>query len=73
MESVAYSPRKDLLQIKGISEAKVDKIVEAGMSFFVSVSVIFSPYELGSSKYLKQNVFLDVNSFQIGPNGFHKR
>lgn len=32
VESVAYSPRKDLLQIKGISEAKVDKIVEAGTS-----------------------------------------
>ena len=31
IESVAYSPRKDLLQIKGISEAKVDKIIEAGM------------------------------------------
>lgn len=31
VESVAYSPRKELLQIKGISEAKVDKIIEAGM------------------------------------------
>ncbi|OAY73225.1 DNA repair protein RAD [Ananas comosus] len=30
VESVAYSPRKDLLQIKGISDAKVDKIIEAG-------------------------------------------
>jgi len=30
VESVAYTPRKDLLQIKGISEAKVDKIIEAG-------------------------------------------
>ena len=30
VEAVAYTPRKDLLQIKGISEAKVDKIVEAG-------------------------------------------
>lgn len=35
VEAVAYSPRKDLLQIKGISEAKVDKIIEAGMSFIV--------------------------------------
>ncbi|GFS38477.1 RAS associated with diabetes protein 51 [Actinidia rufa] len=33
VESVAYSPRKDLLQIKGISDAKVDKIVEAGMFY----------------------------------------
>ncbi|KAJ0030189.1 hypothetical protein Pint_13597 [Pistacia integerrima] len=32
VESVAYSPRKELLQIKGISEAKVDKIIEAGTS-----------------------------------------
>lgn len=39
VESVAYSPRKDLLQIKGISEAKVDKIVEAGMSSFFTVVV----------------------------------
>lgn len=31
VESVAYSPRKELLQIKGISDAKVDKIIEAGM------------------------------------------
>ncbi|KAK8550370.1 hypothetical protein V6N12_039083 [Hibiscus sabdariffa] len=29
VESIAYTPRKDLLQIKGISEAKVDKIMEA--------------------------------------------
>jgi DNA repair protein RAD51 len=31
VEAVAYSPRKDLLQIKGISDAKVDKIIEAGL------------------------------------------
>jgi DNA repair protein RAD51 len=30
VESVAYTPRKDLMQIKGISEVKVDKIIEAG-------------------------------------------
>ncbi|KAG0494517.1 hypothetical protein HPP92_005511 [Vanilla planifolia] len=36
VEAVAYSPRKDLLQIKGISEAKVDKIIEAGTFSFVS-------------------------------------
>ncbi|XP_078172093.1 RAS associated with diabetes protein 51 isoform X2 [Carex rostrata] len=29
VEAVAYSPRKELLQIKGISDAKVDKIIEA--------------------------------------------
>ena len=30
VEAVCYSPRKELLRIKGISEAKVDKIIEAG-------------------------------------------
>ncbi|CAA6659283.1 unnamed protein product [Spirodela intermedia] len=35
VESVAYTPRKDLLQIKGISEAKVDKIIEAAGSLGV--------------------------------------
>ncbi|VFQ98283.1 unnamed protein product [Cuscuta campestris] len=35
VESVMYDPRKDLVQIKGISEAKVDKIIEAGLSFSV--------------------------------------
>ncbi|KAM3221388.1 DNA repair protein RAD51 [Capsicum annuum] len=29
VESVVYAPRKELLHIKGISEAKVDKIIEA--------------------------------------------
>ncbi|EFJ31328.1 hypothetical protein SELMODRAFT_408953 [Selaginella moellendorffii] len=29
VEAVAYSPKKELLKIKGISEAKVDKITEA--------------------------------------------
>ena len=33
VESVAFSPRKELLQIKGISsDAKVDKIIQAGVS-----------------------------------------
>jgi DNA repair protein RAD51 len=38
VESVAYSPRKDLLQIKGISEVKVDKIIEAGMNCVILLS-----------------------------------
>jgi len=43
VESVTYSPRKDLLQIKGISEAKVDKIIEAGMLYFPSfLNVVLS-------------------------------
>ncbi|CAI0448185.1 unnamed protein product, partial [Linum tenue] len=40
VESIAYSPRKELLQIKGISEAKVDKIIEAGM-FHLAVPSLF--------------------------------
>ncbi|KAK3013618.1 hypothetical protein RJ639_009321 [Escallonia herrerae] len=40
VESVAFSPRKELLQIKGISEAKVDKIVEAGMSDLFAAAVV---------------------------------
>ncbi|KAE8665304.1 DNA repair protein RAD51-like protein B [Hibiscus syriacus] len=36
VESVAYTPRKDLLQIKGISEAKVEKIVEAVLASSIS-------------------------------------
>ncbi|WMV37059.1 hypothetical protein MTR67_030444 [Solanum verrucosum] len=32
VESVVYAPRKELLHIKGISEAKVDKIIEAGIA-----------------------------------------
>ena len=37
VESVAFSPRKELLQIKGISDAKVDKIIEAGMSLVIII------------------------------------
>uniref|UniRef100_A0A166C187 DNA repair protein RAD51 homolog n=1 Tax=Daucus carota subsp. sativus TaxID=79200 RepID=A0A166C187_DAUCS len=42
VEAVAYSPRKELLLIKGISEAKVDKIVEAGMLCFSSVVLLYN-------------------------------
>lgn len=46
VESVAYSPRKELLQIKGISEAKVDKIIEAGISLtaFIVLSLRFGTF-----------------------------
>ncbi|RWR76207.1 DNA repair protein RAD51 isoform X1 [Cinnamomum micranthum f. kanehirae] len=33
VEAVTYCPRKEILQIKGISDAKVDKIIEAGKPF----------------------------------------
>ncbi|KAF5956500.1 hypothetical protein HYC85_003725 [Camellia sinensis] len=53
VESVAYSPRKELLQIKGISEAKVDKIIEAGMfSQFVVVSSKLIPLGFTSASQL---------------------
>ncbi|VFQ98281.1 unnamed protein product [Cuscuta campestris] len=42
VESVMYAPRKDLVQIKGISEAKVDKIIEAGLSFSVLTTSCFT-------------------------------
>ena len=40
VEVVAYSPKKELVQIKGLSDAKVDKIIEAGMST-LSLSPLF--------------------------------
>ncbi|MCD7473399.1 recombinase rad51, partial [Datura stramonium] len=40
VESVVYAPRKELLLIKGISEAKVDKIIEAGMFGFNGPNVL---------------------------------
>lgn len=48
VESVAYTPRKDLLQIKGISDAKVDKIIEAGIHSLsiLSLSTHISTYEI---------------------------
>ncbi|KAF2285118.1 hypothetical protein GH714_037959 [Hevea brasiliensis] len=54
VESVAYSPRKELLQIKGISEAKVDKIIEAGMSFlhFIVISSKLVPLGFTSASQL---------------------
>jgi DNA repair protein RAD51 len=36
VESVAYTPKKALILIKGISEAKADKIIEQGMGLFVN-------------------------------------
>jgi DNA repair protein RAD51 len=36
VESIAFSPKKALLTIKGISDAKADKLLEAGTLFFQS-------------------------------------
>lgn len=35
VESVAYTPKKTLMQIKGISEQKADKILNEGKSSLV--------------------------------------
>ncbi len=40
VESVAYSTKKQLLAIKGISEAKADKLLESGGSRFHSRGLI---------------------------------
>ncbi|KAG1342567.1 putative DNA repair protein RAD51 [Cocos nucifera] len=50
VESVAYSPRKDLLQIKGISEAKVDKIIEAGGIETGSITEIYGEFRSGKTQ-----------------------
>jgi hypothetical protein len=34
VESVAFSPKKHLITIKGISEAKADKLLAEGTKFF---------------------------------------
>ncbi|GFY98586.1 RAS associated with diabetes protein 51 [Actinidia rufa] len=52
VESVAYSPRKDLLQIKGTSDAKVDKIVPLdqrggeGKAMYINAEGTFRPQRL---------------------------
>lgn len=38
VEAVAYAPKKDLVKIKGLSEAKVDKITEAGVCHMTDCS-----------------------------------
>uniref|UniRef100_A0A7N0V1K5 DNA repair protein RAD51 homolog n=1 Tax=Kalanchoe fedtschenkoi TaxID=63787 RepID=A0A7N0V1K5_KALFE len=50
VEAVVYSPRKDLLQIKGISEAKVDKIVEAGGIETGSITEIYGEFRSGKTQ-----------------------
>ena len=32
VESIAFTPKKTLIQIKGMSEAKIDKVIEAAHS-----------------------------------------
>lgn len=37
VEAVAFTPKKNLLAIKGISEAKADRILAEGSSLFITV------------------------------------
>ena len=34
VEAISYSPKKELVQIKGLSDAKVHKIIETGMQIW---------------------------------------
>ncbi|PON66075.1 DNA recombination/repair protein Rad [Parasponia andersonii] len=65
VESVAYSPRKDLLQIKGISEAKVDKIIEAGMTFDAEF-----PFCFPITRYSCLFCFILLTASKLVPLGF---
>ena len=68
VEGVAYTPRKDLLQIKGISDAKVDKIVEAGM---LSYEYKFTLILVGVYAFSYLCVFYLCDSFKAGSFGIH--
>lgn len=61
LEAVAYTPKKMLTQVKGISEAKADKILAAG-----TLALLFS---LPDGKLIVDDSF--VRSFEIGSDGFH--
>lgn len=37
VDAIAYSPRKSLLAIKGLSEPKVDKIMKEGISIYICI------------------------------------
>jgi DNA repair protein RAD51 len=58
VESVAYSPKKQLLAIKGISEQKADKILAEGI--------------IALSLHLKKDASICYSrSIKVGPNGIH--
>ena len=61
LEAVAYTPKKMLTQVRGISEAKADKILAAG-----TLALLFS---LPDGKLIVDDSF--VRSFEIGSDGFH--
>ena len=74
VEAIAYSPKKELVQIKGLSDAKVDKIIEAGMPILY-LSPLFN-----SSVFERKKIFQWVAcihliigscSLKIGPHGVH--
>ena len=43
VESIAYTPKKILLEIKGISDAKVEKLQDAG---FVNINIHYIPFKI---------------------------
>lgn len=43
VEAVSFTAKKSLILIKGLTEAKVDKILEAGNSFVFITSLNISP------------------------------
>ncbi|XP_010151122.1 PREDICTED: DNA repair protein RAD51 homolog 1 isoform X2 [Eurypyga helias] len=67
VEAVAYAPKKELLNIKGISEAKADKIL---------VRVLWESFNLGCSRFVSTGLKCSgvsdrplVNSFVFPPGG----
>uniref|UniRef100_A0A3Q2UI66 RAD51 recombinase n=1 Tax=Fundulus heteroclitus TaxID=8078 RepID=A0A3Q2UI66_FUNHE len=40
IEAVAYTPKKELLNIKGISEAKADKVLVRNASLFIYTLIL---------------------------------
>lgn len=43
VESIAYTPKKELLNVRGISEAKADKIAAEGKNILLLDATPFSP------------------------------
>ena len=57
IESVAFAPKKNLLAIKGISEAKADKIMVRCSSAAVLILVALSTLLLRSSQFIVKSTY----------------
>ena len=55
IESVAYTPKKVLLAIRGISEQKADKILAEGGVLFPWLIIIFTLYDSSDARFSSQN------------------